>query len=92
MLAIAYGRDRNFPGWPDTLQLNYANRQLQMARIDELTAIASKCGGVRCDVAMLLLPEIFQRTWGSTPEPFWPKAMVAVHAKYPAFTFMAEVC
>ena len=42
-------------------------------------------------MAMLLLPEIFQRTWGITPEPFWPKATAAVHAKYPAFTFMAEV-
>ena len=40
---------------------------------------------------MLLLPEIFQRTWGMTPEPFWPKTTAAVHAKYPAFTFMAEV-
>ena len=42
-------------------------------------------------MAMLLLPEIFQRTWGITPEPFWPKATAAVHAQYPAFTFMAEV-
>jgi glycosidase len=40
---------------------------------------------------MLLLPEIFERTWGLTPEPFWPKATAAVHAHYPAFTFMAEV-
>src|SRR5215469_8664821 len=88
---LAYGRDPNFPGWPDTLQLNYANPELQMARIDELTAIAGKCDGVRCDMAMLLLPEIFQRTWGTTPEPFWPKATAAVHEKYPAFTFMAEV-
>src|SRR5215470_1745092 len=61
---IAYGRDPNFPGWPDTLQLNYANPELQAARIDELVAIAGKCDGVRCDMAMLLLPEIFQRTWG----------------------------
>jgi glycosidase len=88
---LAYGRDLNFPGWPDTLQLNYANPELQAARIDELIAIAGKCDGVRCDMAMLLLPEIFQRTWGLTPEPFWPKATAAVHAKYPAFTFMAEV-
>jgi glycosidase len=88
---LAYGRDPNFPGWPDTLQLDYANPELQMARIDELTAIAGKCDGVRCDMAMLLLPEIFQRTWGTTPEPFWPKATAAVRAKYPAFTFMAEV-
>jgi hypothetical protein len=88
---LAYGRDPNFPGWPDTLQLNYANPELQRARIDELIAIAGKCDGVRCDMAMLLLPEIFQRTWGITPEPFWPKATAAVHAQYPAFTFMAEV-
>ena len=88
---LAYGRDPNFPGWPDTLQLNYANPQLQVVRIDELIAIAGKCDGVRCDMAMLLLPEIFQRTWGITPEPFWPKATAAVQAKHPAFTFMAEV-
>jgi hypothetical protein len=73
------------------LQLNYANPELYVARIDELIAIAGKCDGLRCDMAMLLLPEIFQRTWGITPEPFWPKATTAVHAKYPAFTFMAEV-
>jgi len=88
---LAYGRDPNFPGWPDTLQLNYANPELQLVRIDELITTAGKCDGVRCDMAMLLLPEIFQRTWGILPEPFWPKATAAVHEKYPAFTFMAEV-
>jgi glycosidase len=88
---LAYGRDPNFAGWPDTLQLNYANPEVQVARIDELTAIAGKCDGVRCDMAMLLLPEIFERTWGIVPEPFWPKATAAVHAQYPSFTFMAEV-
>jgi glycosidase len=90
-MTLAHGRDPNFPGWPDTLQLNYANLDLQTARIDELTAIAGKCDGVRCDMAMLLLPEIFERTWGIIPEPFWPKTIAAVHAKYPGFTFMAEV-
>jgi hypothetical protein len=54
-------------------------------------AIAGKCDGVRCDMAMLLLPEIFQRTWSITPEPFWPTATAAVREKHPAFTFMAEV-
>jgi glycosidase len=88
---LAYGRDPNFPGWPDTLQLDYRNPELQAAQVDELLAIAAKCDGVRCDMAMLLLPEIFQRTWGMTPEPFWPKATAAVPAKYPGFTFMAEV-
>ena len=88
---LAYGRDPNFPGWPDTLQLNYANPELRAARIDELLGIAGKCDGVRCDMAMLLLPEIFRRTWGLRPEPFWPKATAAVHEKYPGFVFMAEV-
>jgi len=88
---LAYGRDPNFPGWPDTLQLNYANPELQAARIDELLGIAGNCDGVRCDMAMLLLPEIFQRTWGMAAEAFWPKATAAVHEKYPDFTFMAEV-
>ena len=53
--------------------------------------MAGKCDGVRCDMAMLVLPEVFQRTWGITPEPFWPKATAAVREAHPAFTFMAEV-
>ena len=47
---LAHGRDPNYPGWPDTLQLNYANPELQKSRIDELIAIAGKCDGVRCDM------------------------------------------
>jgi Alpha amylase, catalytic domain len=88
---LAHGRDPNYPGWPDTLQLNYANPELQAAQIDELVAIAGMCDGVRCDMAMLLLPEVFQRTWGVTPPPFWPRATTAVRKKYPDFAFMAEV-
>ena len=90
-MVLAHGRDPNFPGWTDTLQLNYANPELHRRRIDELVAIAGKCDGVRCDMAMLLLPEIFQRVWGLAPEPFWPPAIAEVRAKYPGFTFMAEV-
>ena len=88
---LAHGRDPNFPGWPDTLQLDYANRDLQSAKLDELLAVADKCDGVRCDMAMLLLPDVFQRTWGVTPEPFWPKATAAVRRAHAGFTFMAEV-
>ena len=88
---LAHGRDPNYPGWPDTLQLDYGNAALQSARMDELVGIAAQCDGVRCDMAMLLLPEVFQRTWGITPAPFWPKATAAVRNRYPSFTFMAEV-
>jgi hypothetical protein len=89
--VLAHGRDPNYPGWPDTLQLNYANPEVRTVRTDELISIAGRCDGVRCDMAMLLLPEVFQRTWGITPEPFWPQATTAVREKYPRFTFMAEV-
>lgn len=87
---LAHGRDPNFPGWPDTLQLDYANAALQAAQVAELAAVAGQCDGVRCDMAMLLLPEVFQRCWGLTPGPFWPKAIAAVRAAHRRFTFLAE--
>jgi hypothetical protein len=61
---LAYGRDPYFSGWPDTLQLNYANPATQEALIAELVRIGGQCDGLRCDMAMLVLPEIFERTWG----------------------------
>ncbi len=87
---MAHGRDPNFPGWPDTLQLDYANPALQVAQMGELATIAAQCDGVRCDMAMLLLPDVFQRTWGRAPPPFWPKAIAAVRGAHPGFCFMAE--
>jgi len=88
---LAHGRDPNYPGWSDTLQLNYANPALQAVQIENLAGVAELCDGLRCDMAMLLLPEVFHRTWGLTPEPFWPKAIAAVREAHPGFTFMAEV-
>jgi len=88
---LAYGRDPYFAGWPDTLQLNYGNPALQEALLGELQRIAGQCDGVRCDMAMLVLPEIFEKTWGITATPFWPKATTAVRAKVPGFLFLAEV-
>jgi len=90
-LVLAYGRDPYFEGWPDTLQLNYGNPELQQAMIGELERIAAQCDGVRCDMAMLVLPDVFERTWGIRAELFWPKATEAVRRKYPQFQFMAEV-
>ena len=90
-LVLAYGRDPYFDGWPDTLQLNYGNPDLQQAMIGELERIAGQCDGVRCDMAMLVLPDVFERTWGIRAELFWPKATEAVRRKYPEFQFMAEV-
>ena len=90
-LVLAYGRDPYFEGWPDTLQLNYGNPELQQAMIGELERIAGQCDGVRCDMAMLVLPDVFESTWGIRAELFWPKATEAVRRKQPHFQFMAEV-
>ena len=75
--SLAYGRDPYFSGWPDTLQLNYAEPKLQDALIAELLRIAEGCDGVRCDMAMLVLPNVFERTWGHRPPEFWPRAVAA---------------
>jgi glycosidase len=90
-LVLAHGRDPYFPGWPDTLQLNYANPATQEAMLGELIRIAEQCDGVRCDMAMLLLPDVFERTWGNRSRPFWAEAIRQVRAKYSEFMFMAEV-
>jgi hypothetical protein len=90
-LLLAHGRDPYFPGWPDTLQLNYGNPALQEAMIGELSRIAGQCEGVRCDMAMLVLPDVFERTWGIRAPLFWPAATSRVREAHPGFLFMAEV-
>jgi hypothetical protein len=64
---------------------------LQQAMIGELERIAGQCDGVRCDMAMLVLPDVFERTWGIRADLFWPKATESVRRKDPNFLFMAEV-
>ncbi len=90
-LLLAHGRDPYFPGWPDTLQLNYGNPATQSAMIGELVKIAGQCDGVRCDMAMLILPEVFERTWGIRCQPFWPRAIPRVRERAADFCFLAEV-
>ena len=89
--VLAYGRDPYFAGWPDTLQLDYAEPALQPAMVGEIEKIAQHCDGVRCDMAMLILPDVFERTWGRRPEPFWPQAINSIRKTRPDFLFMAEV-
>ncbi len=90
-LVLAHGRDPYFPGWPDTLQLNYGNPATEEAMIGELVKIAGQCDGVRCDMAMLVLPDVFERTWGIRAQPFWPMATERVRKRVTNFCFMAEV-
>ncbi len=89
---IACGRDPYFPPWTDVAQLNYADTTTRAAMIDVLRTIAAHADGARCDMAMLVLSDVFARTWGSlTGEPpareFWEDAARAV----PGFMLIAEV-
>jgi len=87
----AYGRDPYFSGWPDTVQLDYSNQATVNAMNEELLRISGQCDGVRCDMAMLILPEIFERTWGRKAKPFWQSVIKSVHDKFPDFCFLGEV-
>ncbi len=97
---FAHGRDPNFWGWNDTLQLNYRHRGLRDAMLAELARIADRADGVRCDMAMLLEPEVIARTWGERAQPrdgtppvdrtFWPEAIGHIREQHPQFLFVAE--
>lgn len=89
--VFAYGRDPYFDGWPDTLQLNYSNAAVTDAMTHELKRISTQCDGLRCDMAMLLMPAVFEKTWDRKMKSFWPEAIKEVKEKIPDFTFMAEV-
>ena len=79
---IACGRDPFFPPWRDVAQLNYFNPSLREAMIEVLSTIAQHCDGVRCDMAMLVLNDVFARTWqqradllwSAPADEFWPEA------------------
>jgi len=93
--VFACGRDPFFPAWPDVLQLNAFNEGLRAAVIETFTDIAAQCDGVRCDMSMLMLNEIFERTWGekagAKPEQdYWKLVIPTIKTKWPGFRFMAE--
>src|SRR5262249_33132174 len=93
--VYACGRDPYFPAWPDVLQLNAFERGLREAVIQTISNIAQQCDGIRCDMAMLMLNPIFERTWGgragSRPETeYWVDVISAIKRNYPSFLFIAE--
>lgn len=88
---FAHGRDPYFSGWVDTVQLDYSHEALHHQMQSELQSIAEQCDAVRCDMAMLLNPSVFERTWHRSMQPFWPEAIQEVKSQHPDFHFMAEV-
>lgn len=94
---LAYGKDPYFSPWKDTVQINFFSTEARKMAIDTLINIARQSDGVRCDMAMLALNEVFENTWGrflgAMPRPqeeFWKEVIDAVKAQYPHFLFIAE--
>jgi Alpha amylase, catalytic domain len=95
---LAHGKDPYFPPWTDTAQLDYRRFGTRAAMKELLLSVAARCDGVRCDMAMLLLNDVFKRTWANFPyeaempeSEFWTDAISAVKHDHPKFLFLAEV-
>jgi hypothetical protein len=92
---LAHGRDPSFPGWTDTVQIDYRQPAARAAMTVALLEVAERCDGVRCDMAMLVTRDVFLRTWGGEFDPweaeFWPEAIAGVKATHSGFLFLAEV-
>ena len=62
---------------------------------ETLISIAEQCDGMRCDMAMLLINGIFERTWGRRvggppPEEYWSEMIQSVRLEQSNVLFMAE--
>jgi glycosidase len=92
--GFAHGRDPNSPDWTDTVQIDYRRRETRAAMTGILQSIAERCDGVRCDMAMLVMRDVFCRTWGGAfddPQAeFWPEAIAAIKRARPDFVMLAE--
>jgi glycosidase len=93
--VFACGRDPYFPAWSDVLQLNAFEPALRRAVQATLLDVASQCDGVRCDMAMLMLNSVFERTWagraGTTPATeYWQAVIPAIKKAHPDCLFIAE--
>ncbi|WP_395694275.1 hypothetical protein [Nocardioides sp.] len=93
--VVALGRDPYFPPWPDVVQLDAFSPDLRAAVVGTLRDIAGQCDGVRCDMAMLVMDDVFAGTWGDRvgeppPRPYWPEVVEAVRETHPGFLFLAE--
>lgn len=71
-LYMFRGKDPFFPPWTDTLQFNYFNPDMRTALVGEMKRLAGHADGLRCDMAMLVLNDIFRGTWGRAAPPGYP--------------------
>ncbi len=95
----AHGRDPFFPAWQDTVQINFFSNEARKFLTGILINLVDLCDGVRCDMAMLALNNVFKNTWAGTlskrnieplPTEFWADIIKTVKNKRNDFLFIAE--
>jgi hypothetical protein len=77
------------------LQLNAFQPGLRQAVIGTLSDRADQCDGVRCDMAMLVINAVFERTWGNRAgappaAEYWVDVITPPKKAWPDFLFVAE--
>jgi hypothetical protein len=93
--VFACGKDPYFPAWPDVIQVNAFEPGYRPAVIELLLDIANQCDGLRCDMAMLFLNNVFAQTWRDHAEEmptteYWREVITAIKQRHPQFLFLAE--
>ncbi|KAL0483556.1 alpha-amylase [Acrasis kona] len=98
--GVANGKDPFYSAWLDTAQWNYWNPATRKLQFEKLMKVASLSDGIRCDMSMLLLNDVIEKTWSaqlksggwSRPETeFWGDSIKKVKERYPKIKFLAEV-
>jgi len=92
---FACGKDPYYPAWQDVIQVNAFYPGFRKASLDTVMKIASLCDGIRCDMAMLLMNQVFVKTWGERAgavplTDYWDGLIPPVKNAFPGFLFIAE--
>ncbi len=99
-LVFAHGKDPHFEAWVDTVQVNYFEPVARRFMADTLLKLTEICDGVRCDMTMLMLTDVFGSTWKTLLErqniarpesDFWQETIHDLKIKNPDFVLIAEV-
>jgi len=86
-----HGRDPYFDGWTDTVQWDFSNPTTLKLHTKLLLELADVCDGFRCDMAMLPLEDVFERTHGIRALSYWKELIANIKEIRPDFLFIAEV-
>jgi len=94
---LAHGRDPHFLPWTDTAQVDLLRPAARSAMAEQLLRIGDAADAVRCDMAMLALTAVFEKTWKEALPPragpateFWAELIGPVKRRHPGLRLVAE--